>query len=169
MTSYLHLIDTNTPGPRDDVTPVFADHEAFSALVNDLLDPFNDVTFDCIAGIDALGFILGAAMALRAEVGFVPIRKGGKLPVVVDSVEFVDYTGQPKSLELRAGMIKPETRVLLVDEWIETGAQMRAAVELVEKQGGIVAGIAAINIDDTEGSRWLMERYRCFSLWSEGR
>ena len=168
MTTYLHLIDTNTPGPRDDVTPLFASYDAFSALVDDLLNHFNDVTFDCIAGIDALGFILGAAMAMRAEVGFVPVRKGGKLPVEVDSVEFVDYTGQPKSLELRAVAIKAGTSVLLVDEWIETGAQMRAAVELVEGQGGIVAGIAAINIDDNEGSRWLVERYRCFSLWSEG-
>lgn len=166
--TYLHLIDTNTPGPRDDVTPLFANHKAFSALVNDLLGHFDDVTFDCIVGIDALGFIVGAALAMRAGVGFVPIRKGGKLPVEVDSVEFVDYSGQQKSLELRAGVIKPGTSVLLVDEWIETGAQMRAAVELIERQGGIVVGIAAINIDDNEGSRWLVENYRCFSLWSEG-
>ena len=89
--------------------------------------------FDCVVGIDALGFILGTAVAIHSKKAFVPIRKGGKLPVVSDAIGFVDYTGQVKSLELRKGAITPGTRVLLVDEWIETGSQVKAAVELIER------------------------------------
>ncbi|MBU0702355.1 MAG: adenine phosphoribosyltransferase [Chloroflexi bacterium] len=167
MASYLRLIDTNTPTPRCDVTPLFADYESFSALVTDLLAGFAGVEFDCVAGIDALGFILGTAMAIWANKGFVPIRKGGKLPVESDSVSFVDYTGASKSLELRVGAIEPGTRVLVVDEWIETGAQVGAAVELIEGQNGVVVGIATINMDDNETTRLLQKKYECRTVWRE--
>lgn len=165
---YLHLIDIDTPGPRYDVTPLFADYAAFAALVHDLLEPFAGTAFDCVAGIDALGFILGAAMAIRARCGFVPVRKGGKLPVASDRIAFVDYTGARKSLELRKGAIGPGTRVLLVDEWVETGAQVKAAAALIEGQGGIVVGIAAIQIDENAGTRELRERYTCQTVWGKG-
>jgi len=167
MAEYLRLIDTNTSGQRYDVTPLFSDYNAFSALVDDLLGRFADVEFDCVAGIDALGFILGTAIAFRAESGLVPIRKGGKLPVKSDSVEFVDYTGQRKSLELRADALSPGTRVLVVDEWIETGAQVKATVQLVEGQGGIVIGIAVINMDDNEITRRLRKKYTCHAIWQD--
>ena len=122
MTNYRNLIDTQTHGPRYDVTPLFADYDAFTQLVSDLLHPFKGDQFDCVVGIDALGFILGPAVAIHLKKGFVPIRKDGKLPVVSDAIGFVDYTGQVKSLELRKGAIELGTRVLLVDEWVETGS-----------------------------------------------
>ena len=165
MPSYLQLVDTQTQGPRYDVTPLFADYEAFASLVEDLLRPFAGVEFECVAGIDALGFILGAAIALRAKKGFVPIRKGGKLPVKTDSVEFTDYSEKRKSLEMRADAIKPGARVLVVDEWIETGSQIKAAIELIEKRRGIVVGIATINMDDNELTRWLKQNYKCHAVW----
>jgi adenine phosphoribosyltransferase len=65
MRNYLHLIDVNTEGPRYDVTPLFADFESFSALVEDLLAQFNTDKIDYVAGIDALGFILGTAISFR--------------------------------------------------------------------------------------------------------
>lgn len=165
MKDYLQLIDTDTRGPRCDVTPLFAHPAAFSQLVTDLAEPFLSMSIDYVAGIDALGFILGAALAERLKKGFIPIRKGGKLPVAVTSAEFVDYTGQQKTLELRQGTIKPGDRVLVADEWIETGAQMQAAVDLIEGAGGVVAGIAAINIDSSPLTRSLRERYTCHALW----
>src|SRR5262245_41075845 len=85
---YLRLIDTKTRGPRYDVTPLFADGQAFARLIDDLAGRCGDLTFDLVAGIDALGFILGAALALRSRRGFVPIRKGGKLPVAADAARF---------------------------------------------------------------------------------
>ena len=167
MRDYLRLIDTDTPGSRCDVTPLFADPEAFKVLVEDLVQPFQGQAIDRVAGIDALGFILGTAVALRLGKGFLPIRKGGKLPVQVEQIEFVDYTGKHKTLEMRLGSIQAGERILLVDEWIETGAQVRAAVTLIELQGGLVAGITAINIDDNPGSRVLLAKYSCHSVWRD--
>ena len=165
MNNYLRLIDTNTIGPRYDVTPLFSDYEAFAALVEDLARPFGNAACDYVVGIDALGFILGAAVALRLQKGFVPIRKGGKLPVAVQRVTFVDYSGETKSLEMRPDALPPGQKVLLVDEWVETGAQMQAAVQLIERLDCVVIGVAAINIDDKAATSWLRETYRCHTVW----
>lgn len=80
VANYRDLIDTKTDGRRYDVTPLFVDHNAFTHLVSDLLHPFTGDQFDCVVGIDALGFILGTAVVVHSKKGFVPIRKGGKLP-----------------------------------------------------------------------------------------
>lgn len=168
---YLRLIDTHTAGPRYDVTPLFAEYAAFAALLDDLSEQLDPGQIDLVAGIDALGFILGTALALRLEKGFVPIRKGGKLPVPTDALEFTDYSGARKSLELRQsdqagiGAIHPGSRVLVVDEWIETGAQVRAAVALIEARGGVVAGIATIHMDSNEQTDRLAQVYPCFQIW----
>jgi adenine phosphoribosyltransferase len=165
---YLSLIDTETQGPRYDVTPLFADSRAFAALLDDFVALLHEVDFDVVAGVDALGFILGAALALRTQKGFVPVRKGGKLPVPVDMVEFVDYSGESKALELRRDAIASGTRVLIVDEWIETGAQVAAAVSLIEGRGGVVAGIGTIHIDDNEKTRTRLDPYPCYQIWPDG-
>ena len=109
---YLALINHETNGNRCDVTPLFGDYAAFAALVDDLAALVEPLAFEVVVGIDALGFILGAALALRIQTGFVPIRKGGKLPIAVDAAECVDYTGQRKTLELRRDALAPGTRVL---------------------------------------------------------
>lgn len=158
MPWYLSRIDTDTIGNRYDVTPLFADHEAFTALVEDLVRPFRDKSIDFVAGIDALGFILGTAISLRLGVGFIPIRKGGKLPVEVDRIEFTDYSGQQKALEVRRDALQPGQRILIVDEWIETGAQVKASIELIERQGAIVVGIATINIDQSPDTAAILEK-----------
>jgi adenine phosphoribosyltransferase len=168
MSNYLQLIDTNTEGPRYDVTPLFADYESFSVLVDDLLAPFSSLGFDYVAGIDALGFILGAAISFRANKGFISIRKGGKLPVETNSVRFVDYSGQEKTLEMRVDAIKPGARVLLVDEWIETGAQVNAAIELIESQQGIVIGIATINVDKNKVTDNLKKKFKINAVRVDG-
>ena len=166
MKDYLQLIDTHTAGRRCDVTPLFADPEAFAHLISDLSAPYLNVPIDYVAGIDALGFILGTAIALRLNRGFIPIRKGGKLPVAVVAAEFVDYTGQQKALELRKGMIKPGDQVLVVDEWVETGAQVQAAIDLIEREGGQVVGITTINIDNSPTAVRLCKKYPCHAIWS---
>jgi len=165
--NYLQRIDTNTTGNRYDVTPLFADYEAFTALVNDLAAPFVDAEIDLIAGIDALGFVLATAVSTKLHKGILTIRKGGKLPVPTDRISFVDYSGEQKSLEIRADAPLSGKNVLLVDEWIETGAQIRAAVQLIEGKNGRVAGIASINIDENEATRTLQKQYRCHSIGLE--
>jgi adenine phosphoribosyltransferase len=165
MRSYLRLIDTSTR-PRYDITPLFADPTAFRSLVQDLSGYFHS-RFEVVAALDALGLILGAAIALHSGTGFVPIRKGGKLPSQADSVGFVDYSNLEKILEIRRGSIIPGVRVLVVDDWIETGAQAEAAIALVEKQGGVVVGVAAINIELNPRTERLVSAYDCHWVWQE--
>lgn len=167
MKNYLKLIDTNTSGNRCDVTPLFADNAALTALVDDITEAISPSAFDLVAGIDALGFILGTAVAVHAEKGFIPIRKGGKLPVDVKSVSFVDYSQTEKSLEIRADLDLTGARILLVDEWIETATQVNAAISLIESQGGKIAGIATISMDENDATRALNERYQCYQAWSK--
>jgi len=167
MKPYLCKIDTETPGNRNDVTPLFADAECFGQLVDDLAGPFQNTQLDYVACVDSLGFILGTAIANRLDLGVIAIRKGGKLPVEVDSEEFQDYSGEVKRLEIRRDVLPPRSRILLVDEWIETGAQVSAAITLIEGHGAIVAGIATINMDDNERTRSISSRYEVYSVWEE--
>lgn len=165
MTAYLQLIDTHTIAPRYDITPLFADPEGFKGLVDDLLKQIGSTEFDLVAGIDALGFVLGTALAVRCHRGFLAVRKGGKLPVAgIQSVSFVDYTDTEKSLEIRTDQIADGTRVLVVDEWVDTGAQAKAAVHLIEQQGGVVAGIVTINMNKHEGTEPLWSAYPVFEV-----
>jgi adenine phosphoribosyltransferase len=152
---------------RYDVTPIFTDAAAFSALLDDMLASCADLEFDLVAGIDALGFALGAGLAARSGKGFLPVRKGGKLPVPVDRLAFVDYTGERKSLEIRRDAITPGQRLLLVDEWIETGTQAAAAIALIERQGGMVTGIVTLHMDECERTHGLSRRYVIRQLWPE--
>ena len=91
--------------------------------------------------------------------------------MLADTVRFVDYSGQETTLELRAGVLRPATSVLVVDDWIETGAQVTAAIALVEGQAGIVAGIAGLHMDGNDATRRLAERYPCrvLSGWLTGQ
>jgi adenine phosphoribosyltransferase len=165
---YLSLIDrSKLHYKRSDVTPIFAEPAAFKALVDDLVAPWRNEKIDRVVGTDALGFVVGTAMALKLGVGFVPVRKGGKLPVAKESVAFQDYSGAEKVFELRANPWPIGTRVLLTDEWIETGGTAQAAVELIERAGGIVVGIAAIAFRKNEKTAPLWAKYRCHGVWPE--
>ena len=169
MKPYLSLIDTNTTGNRNDVTPLFARRDAFAQLAADLAEPFRDAGIERVVAIDALGFILGTAVAEVLEVGGVAIRKGGKLPVDAIRVEFVDYSGTRKALEIRPDALETGTSVLIVDEWIETGAQVRAAIELVERLGCRVAGVTTIQMDSNPQTDLIRSSYRVQTVWVDER
>ena len=165
---YLPLIDrSRTVYKRSDVTPIFAQPQAFAKLVEDLVRPYASERVDQVAGLDAMGFIVGTALALKLGAGFVPIRKGGKLPVAHDRETTTDYSGTVKTLELRQGAFAPGSRVLLADEWIETGSQARAAIALIERAGGVVVGIVAIGFRKNDKTAGLWARYRCHGVWPE--
>jgi len=165
MKSYLAKIDDNTPGPRNDVTPSFADRKAFAQLANDLADPFAGMSVDAVGAIDALGFIIGTAIAERLDVGVIALRKGGKLPVETIQQTLTDYSGSQKVLEVRPDLIRPDMRILIVDEWIETGAQVAAAIALIERLGATVAGIATICMDGRPETETLQQRYAVRQVW----
>ena len=137
-------------------------------LLDDLLAPFDPASIDVVAGLDAMGFVLGSAMATRLGKGFLTVRKAGKLPVEADTVEFTNYTKRTQQMQMRKPAFHPGTRVLLVDQWIETGGTMQGAIELVQRQGGVVAGIAAVCIEENERTNRLRERFLCSSAVGPG-
>ncbi|XP_061106094.1 adenine phosphoribosyltransferase-like [Conger conger] len=160
---YLSLMAPNTKGSNFawlDPSRLYCNHQAFSDCVKELLQPFQNESVDLVAGIDAMGFILGSAVATTLSKGFLAIRKAGHLCVPTESQPFSDYSGREKLMEVRNDVLRPGLRVLLVDQWIETGGTMRAAISLVEKLGATVVGVAAVAIENSEGGRWIKERYR---------
>ena len=150
---YLDIMSPNTKGEKFawlDPTSIYINGDAFTQLLEDLTADLESVDCDVVAGLDAMGFVLGAALATRIGVGFLPIRKAGKLCVDTDSVSFTNYSGRTQDMEMRTPAFAAGTRVLLVDQWIETGGTMDGAIRLVERQGGIVAGIATIAMEDND-------------------
>ena len=138
---------------RCDLSLLFADAGALRILVERLAEPFVERGVTHVAGIDALGFALAGAVAVRLAAGFIPIRKGSKAAWDVRSVSFRDYTGGERSLELVADVLGPADRVLIVDDWSETGAQLKAAAELCCSAGATVVGAAVLNADESVRAR----------------
>ncbi|MEM9784764.1 MAG: phosphoribosyltransferase family protein [Pseudomonadota bacterium] len=163
---YLRLMAPNTKGPQFawlDPTSIYINGDAFHDLLNDLSADLEGIEIDVVAGLDAMGFVLGAALAARLGTGFLPIRKAGKLCVETDRVAFTNYSGRTQDMEMRLPAFAPGTRVLLVDQWVETGGTMAGAIDLVGRQGGKVAGIAAIAIEENAETAELRRRYPCAS------
>ena len=126
-----------------DVTTLFNDPRGFRMAIDMLLHPFAGERIDRVAGIEARGFILGGAVAHQLSVGFVPVRKKGKLPW--KTVE-QDYTLEygTATVEVHEDAFVKGERVLIVDDLIATGGTAEAAIKIVERLGAKVAGCAAI-------------------------
>ena len=133
---------------RYDFTPLFADASTFKQMIKDLAAPFENRNIEKVAALDALGFTLGGSVASSLKAGLVLIRKEDKIPWDTVSTTFTDYSGELKGLELATDAIQPGERVLLIDDWSETGAQLRAAVELIERVRGHVTGVALIGCEE---------------------
>jgi adenine phosphoribosyltransferase len=147
---YLSLMSPNTKGPQFawlDPTSIYINAAAFEDLLDDLIADLKGVSFDVVGGCDAMGFVLGAGLAARTGRGFLPIRKAGKLCVDTDRVSFTNYSGRTQDMEMRQPAFAPGTRVLLADQWIQTGGTMEAAIALVERQQGVVAGLVTIAME----------------------
>lgn len=168
---YLNIMAPNTKGDKFawlDPTSIYINAEAFNDLLDDLLEDLKEVECDVVAGLDAMGFVLGAAIAARRGVGFLPIRKAGKLCVDTDKVAFGNYSGRTQDMEMRLPAFGPGTRVLLVDQWVETGGTMDGSIRLVERQEGIVAGMVAVAIEENERTNGYRATYPCVSAVVQG-
>jgi adenine phosphoribosyltransferase len=128
-----------------DITPVLDDHVAFTLVVDALAaagrDAEGDVLVDKVVGMEARGFILAAPVALSLGVGFVPVRKPGKLPWKTRAVSY-DLEYGSETLEMHVDALQPGDRVLVVDDVLATGGTAKATAELVEQGGGTVHGLA---------------------------
>lgn len=139
-----------------DVTTLFADARGFRMAVDQLLNPYAGERIDKVVGLEARGFILGGAVAHQLSVGFVPIRKKGKLPGAVLSEAYVLEYGEAV-VEIHQDALKPGDRVLVVDDLLATGGTAAAGVRLCERLGAQVIGCAfVIELPDL-GGRALLE------------
>jgi adenine phosphoribosyltransferase len=124
-----------------DLTTLLQDPRGFHSLVDRLCEHYNGKKVDLVAGIEARGFIFAPALAYRLGAGFVPIRKPRKLPSKTVSVTYELEYGSDQ-LEIHQDAVKPGQRVLLCDDLLATGGTASAAIELVRKLGGELAGAA---------------------------
>ena len=124
-----------------DVTTLFAEPQAFKAMIEQFNQQFDGADIDYIGGIDARGFIIGAALALTREIGFVPVRKKGKLPYDTISEDYALEYGT-ETLELHTDAVSAGSKVLIVDDLIATGGTAVAAVNLFRKLNANVIGCA---------------------------
>ncbi|MCD4535101.1 adenine phosphoribosyltransferase [Nocardioides sp. cx-169] len=130
-----------------DITPLLDDAEGFAAVVDALAaagrDGDGNVVVDKVVGMEARGFILAAPVALALGVGFVPVRKAGRLPRRTHAVSYALEYGEA-TLEIHQDAIAPGQRVLLIDDVLATGGTARAVVELVECCGGTASAAAML-------------------------
>ena len=145
LDGYIRAIpDFPTPGVLfRDLTPVMANWDALNETVRQLVHPFHHSSVDVVAGVEARGFIFGVLAAAQLGIGFVPLRKPGKLPGQVESVSYQLEYGQA-SLEIQRDAFGRGQRVLIVDDVLATGGTLSAAVRLVTRLGGDVVGIAVV-------------------------
>jgi adenine phosphoribosyltransferase len=126
-----------------DLTPLFADGPAFAAVVDAIVAHDGPRGYDVVAGIEARGFMIAAAVAYASGVGVVPVRKAGKLPRETVAETYALEYGEA-TLELHTATFRPGQRVLVVDDVLATGGTAAASLRLVERAGGVVAGFTVL-------------------------
>jgi adenine phosphoribosyltransferase len=146
-----------------DITPLVADPSTLQLSVYQLLQPFLGETINAVAGMEARGFIFGSLAAWELGVGFIPLRKPGKLPYDVQSVSY-DLEYGSAALEVHTDAVNAGDNILLIDDLIATGGTAAASCQLVEALGGEIIGCAfVIELDALKG-REKLSNYRVHSL-----
>ena len=146
-----------------DVTPLMADGEAFHEACEELIRFSKDVKADVIAAPESRGFIFGCPVAHEMKIGFVPIRKPGKLPRKTVSCEYALEYGT-NELHMHEDAIKPGQKVVIIDDLLATGGTTEACAKLIEQLGGEVVGCAFLIELEALGGRKILENYNVFSL-----
>ncbi|EYC49879.1 adenine phosphoribosyltransferase [Hylemonella gracilis str. Niagara R] len=154
------VADWPAPGVQfRDITPLLQDPKVFRVLIDTFVHRYMDKKLrpDVVAGLDARGFIIGSVLAYELGVGFVPIRKKGKLPfTTVEETYELEYGSA--TVELHTDAVRPGDRVLLVDDLIATGGTMMAGKRLLEKLGAqVMEGAAIVDLPELQGSARLRD------------
>ncbi len=147
-----------------DITPLLKDRRCFRECIKLLADHYRGKAIDVIVSNEARGFIVGAALAYELGVGFIPIRKKGKLPYkCVDLTYKKEY--ECDTIEIHEDAIKRGDKVLLIDDLLATGGTVKANIELVEKLDGKIVGIGfLIELGYLEGRKAIGDKYDIFSI-----
>ena len=140
-----------------DITTLLGNAAAFRRAIDELVQPFAGTKIDKVAGMEARGFILGGAVAHQLSIGFVPIRKKGKLPHATVSVAYSLEYGLDE-MEMHRDAVQPGARIILVDDLIATGGTATAAVKLLRSLGAqVLAACFIVDLPDLGGSARLAE------------
>jgi len=147
-----------------DITPLLKDKQAFKEAIDKLVAHYKNKDIDIIVSNEARGFIIGAALAYALGVGFVPVRKKGKLPS-----KCVELTYQKEyekdTIEIHDDAIVKGQKVLIIDDLLATGGTVKANIDLVEKLGGKIVGVGfLIELEYLSGRKTLGDKYEIFSL-----
>jgi len=138
-----------------DVTTLFNDPRGFRMAVDHLLHPYIGQRIDRVAGLEARGFILGGAVAHQLSVGFLPVRKKGKLPAPTIEQSYTLEYGEA-TVEIHDDAVEPGENILIVDDLLATGGTAEASIKLIERLGGnIVACAFVIDLPDLGGRKRL--------------
>jgi len=149
------------------MAPIYTNIEIFENLLNDLVSPIENIDFSKLITIDATGFILGGALALKLKKGLILARKEGKIPLDDNRIikrHFTDYSGNEKILEIDKTLIEKNEKYVIIDDWVETGSQVKATISMIEELGGIIVGILSIGSDKNENTQILFEKYNLHSI-----
>ena len=134
-----------------DITPVLQDAKAFREVIDSMAECVAPMKADVIVGIESRGFVLGAPIAIQLGLGFVPVRKAGKLPADTIRAKYALEYGT-NAVEIHRDALEPGMRVAIVDDLLATGGTAKAAIELVEELGGKVVGVTfLIELDFLHG------------------
>lgn len=147
-----------------DITPLLANGQALAKITEELAS--SERNYTCVAGIEARGFILGSAIALSREVGFIPLRKAGKLPHTTISKSYgLEYGSDV--IEAHIDAVIPSDRVLIVDDVLATGGTLIAAIEIIEELGASISEIVVLfEIEGLGGRERIAERFPHLTLRS---
>ncbi len=141
-----------------DITPLLADGPAYRHVIDQLAERLRPLQADVVVGMESRGFIFAAPLAYALGLGFVPVRRLGKLPAASIRVEYELEYGR-NSFEIHTDAIRPGQRVLIVDDVLATGGTVGATISLVEQLGGQVAALAfLIELKALDGRRHLADR-----------
>ena len=146
-----------------DITPLVRDSEALKYSVETMAGHYNGKEVDAILGAEARGFIFGSAVAYKMGIGFIPVRKPGKLPFKTCSASYNLEYGK-NILEMHIDAVNAGDKILIVDDLVATGGTARAMAELVEKMGGEVIGFCFLVELEFLNPRKILEGYDIFSL-----
>ena len=124
-----------------DITPLLADSRGLALAIREMARPYRDKQVELVVGAESRGFIFGTAVARELNCGFVPVRKPGKLPAETLAEDYELEYGTDK-LEIHADALRPDQRVLMVDDLLATGGTMAACCRMVKRLGGEIVGIS---------------------------
>jgi adenine phosphoribosyltransferase len=140
-----------------DITPLLSNPRVFRVLIDQFVHRYFDVRPSAIAGLDARGFIIGSVVAYELNIGFVPIRKKGKLPFsTLEETYELEYGSA--TVEMHTDAVRPGDRVVLIDDLIATGGTMLAGLRLLRRLGAeVLEGAAIVDLPELKGSARLRE------------